>query len=264
MLSTFDGLRVFTMDDFIAWAGWPYVGDFFKIVPGVVLFPLTLMLAWKKFGNKALITYSLTHDVYTAPRLTDIALTNCKDRPLIVHALYIIVDRHILVPLKEFSPPLVVKGLESALIECDPVSSYSVGEHPFEFDFLNVGEIYVLTTGGSFKCGADPTPRLISIATDERYQHARARRRLFNGHVFNDLVRYALTFAVKGKSYTAFIDVGGIIGLEWPFHINGLRPENMTDAATVKEVLEEIYGELMDGPLHVTVLNEPQIQSSVD
>ncbi|UVL41763.1 hypothetical protein LOY55_06565 [Pseudomonas sp. B21-040] len=252
------------MEDFIAWAGWPYVGDFFKIVPGVVLFPLTLMLAWKKFGNKALVTYSLTHNLYMAPRLTDIALTNCKDRPLIVHALYIIVDRHILVPLKEFSPPLVIKGLESALIECDPVSSYSVGEHSFEFDFQHVWEIYVLTTGGRFKCDADPTPNLFSIARDEEYQHVQIHRRLFNGHIFNDLVRYALTFTMKGKLHTAFVDVGGMIGQEWPFVINCLRPENMTDAVTVKKVLEELYGELMDGPLHVTVLNEPQIQSPVD
>ncbi|MDR6581633.1 hypothetical protein [Pseudomonas extremaustralis] len=252
-------LRARHMDDVVAWAGWSMVGEFFKLVPGLILFPLSFVLAWKKFGNKALITYSLSHDRYSAPRLTDIALTNCKDRPLVVHALYIIVDRHILVPLKEFSPPLVVKGLESALIECDPVTSYHVGEHSFEFDFLNIGEIYVLTTGGRFKCDADPTPTLTSIAKNEGYQHVHTRRRIFNTHVFNDGVRYGLTFSAKGKSYTAFVDDGGIIGLEWPFQINALRSEDMTDALTVKTVLEELYGELMDGPLHVTVLNNPEL-----
>lgn len=243
------------MDAFIAWTGWPIVGDFLKLVPGLVLFPLTLMLACKKFGNKGLITYSLSYDAYTAPRMTNLALTNCKDKPLIVHALYIIVDRHVLVPLKEFSPPLVIKGLESALVECDPVSSYRVGEHPFNISFANVCEIYVVTTGGRFKCDADYTPNLLSIAQGEGYQHVHTTTHLFNNRVYDDRVRYGLTFSYKGNVHTAFIGIGGLIGLEWPFQINALRPESIVDAATVKAVLEDLYGGEMGSSLNVVTLN---------
>lgn len=244
------------MDVAIASAGWSWVGEFLKLVPGLVLFPLSLILAWKKIGNKALITYSVSHDRYTAPRLTNIVLTNCKDRPLIVHALYIIEDRQILVPLKEFNPPLVVKGLESAVIESDPASSYSVGEHPFDFSFDNLREIYVLTTGGKFKCEADPTPNLWSIVQREDYQIVSTSRRTFNSHVYNDRVRYALVFSVGGITHTAFVDDDGLIGLEWPFPTNALSAEHMTDAATVKDVLESVYGKHMDGPLHVHTLKD--------
>lgn len=244
------------MDAFIGWTGWPLVAEFFKLVPGLILFPLSFVLAWKKFGNKAFITYSLSHDRYTAPHITNIALTNCKDRPLIVHALYLVANRHVLVPLKEFNPPLVVKGLESALVECRPVTSYHVGEHPFEFDFLDVGEFYVLTTGGSFKCEGDPTPELATIARREGYLPVHSRTRTFNTHVFNENVLYGLTFSFGGKSHTAFIDDAGLIGLEWPFNINGLRAEDLVDAVRVKAVLDELYSSSLDGPLRVTTLNE--------
>lgn len=243
------------MDAFLAWAGWPIISEIVKLVPGVVLFPLTLLLGWKKVGNKALITYSASWDQYTASGLSDIALTNCKDKPLVVHAIYIVIDRHILVPLKEFRPPLVVKGLESASIECDPVSAYYVGHEPFEFDFLNNGEIYITTAGGRIKCELDQTPSTISIARNENYQLATRSTSRYNGHVYDHRVRYALVFWYEGTQRTAFVGLGGHIGLDWPFEINALQPEQMTSAATVKEVIEELYGPLITGSLYVHPLN---------
>lgn len=239
----------------VATSVWSGVAEFLKLVPGLVLFPITLMLAWKKIGHKAMITYSVSHDRYTAPHLSNIVLTNCKDKPLIVHALYIIVDRHVMFPLKEFEPPLVVKGLESTVIESEPASSYHVGGHPFEISFGAMREVYVLTTGGSFKCDADPTPRLATIAKGGDYQMVQADTHTYNSHVFNHSVRYAMMFSIGGKRYTAFVDVGGHIGLEWPFRVNHLTPEHMTDAATVKTTLEGEYGELLGGSLIVHALN---------
>jgi hypothetical protein len=251
------------MHAFLAWAGWPIIGEFVKLVPGVVLFPLTLLLAWKKVGNKALISYSVSWDQYTASGLSDIALTNCKDKPLVVHAIYIVIDRHILVPLKEFRPPLVVKGLESAPIECDPVSAYYVGHDPFEFDFLNNGEIYITTAGGRIKCELDQTPSTISIAMSEKYQLATRSISRYNGHVYDHRVRYALVFLYQGTQHTAFVGVGGHIGLQWPFPVNALHPDDMTDAATLKHVIHELYGTLMTGPLYVHPLNA-RIKGNVD
>ena len=243
------------MDAFFSWNGWPLASDFLKLVPGLVLFPLTLMLAWKKIGSKALITYSMSYGRYTASSLSDIVLTNCKDKPLIVHAIYTVVDRHILVPLKEFSPPLVVKGLESASIACDPASSYRVGDDPFEFDFNSTAEIYITTTGGRLKCKFDQTPSVLSIMQSERYELAVRSTQRFNGHVYDHRVCYALVFSYQGKQHTAFVDVGGIIGLEWPFRVNCLRSEHIANAASVKVVLEELYGQYIDGGLLVEVLN---------
>lgn len=245
------------MDTLLGWNGWPLFSEFLKLVPGLLLFPLTLMLTWKKIGHKALITYSLSYDRYTASGLSDIVITNCKDKPLIVHALYTVIDRHILVALKEFSPPLVVKGLESASIVCDPVSSYHVGDDPFEFSFNSTEEIYITTTGGRVKCDYEQRPSILSIMESEQYVLAVKSTQQFNGHVYDYRVCYALVFSYQGKQHTAFVDIGGMIGLEWPFRINGLRPENITNAASVKAVLDELYGKYIDGPLHVEPLNPP-------
>jgi hypothetical protein len=247
-----------------AWNVWSGVAEFLKLVPGLVLFPITLMLAWKKIGHKAMITYSVSHDRYTAPHLSNIVLTNCKDKPLIVHALYIIVDRHVLLPLKEFDPPLVVKGLESTVIESEPASSYHVGGHPFEISFGAMREVYVLTTGSSFKCEADPTPRLATIAKEGDYQTVQADTHTYNSHVYNHSVRYAMMFSVGEKGYTAFIDVGGHIGLEWPFQVNHLTPEQMTDAATVKTTLEGEYGEFLGASLIVHTLSTSNPFSKIE
>lgn len=245
------------MDAFIDWNGWPLAADFLKLVPGLVLFPLTLMLTWKKIGHKALITYSLSYDRYTASRMSDIVITNCKDKPLIIHALYTIIDRHILVILREFSPPLVVKGLESAPIVCDPVSSYHVGDDPFEFSFNSDAEFYIITTGGRMKCGFDERPSALSVMESERYVLAAKSTQNFNGHVYDHRVCYALVFSFQGKKHTAFVDIGGMIGLEWPFSINGLRPENIINAISVKAVIDDLYGKYLDGELHVVPLNPP-------
>jgi len=73
--------------------------------------------------------------------------------------------------------------------------------------------------------------------------------------VYDHRVCYALVFSYQGKQHTAFVDVGGIIGLEWPFKVNCLRSEHIANAASVKVVLEELYGQYIDGGLLVEVLN---------
>jgi hypothetical protein len=204
--------------------------------------PFTVYLGWKKLGNKALISYSMKAGRHTAMRLSNIVITNCKDKPLIIHALYVVENKDIMVPIQEFSPPLVLKGLESCLVEGADVSEYRIGREVYEIKFDVLRDIHVLTSGGTFRCKADETPLLLSVAMKMDYRIVSARRDLYNGKVFNQRVRFGVAYRLASEEVrTAFIDQSGFIGLDWPFAVNAIPVEQMRNEQSVAGYLGELF-----------------------
>lgn len=238
--------------------------ELIKVV-ALISVPFTVYLGFKKLGNKALISYSISSNRHTATRLSEIVITNCKDKPLVIHALYVVEGKEIMLPIREFSPPLVVKGLESCLVENSDVSGYYVKDDPFEIQFDTIRDIHVLTSGGSFRCKADPTPHLYTIAKKMDYRLVTVQRRVFNGHVFSSRVRYAVMFRFnQSELRTAFIDQGGLIGLDWPFKENMLSADTMKSAEIVKETLTVVLDGRGVSVLDVEELNPPPKEQPAD
>lgn len=237
------------------WAGWPVAGEALKLVPGLVLFPLTLLLTWKKFGHKALVSYSIRGGRTTASGMGDIVLTNCKDKPLIIHAIYTMTEEKVIFPIKDFSPPLVIKGLESASITGDIVSYYSDGRNEFKFAPDTIKEIHLITTGKTFKCKINKTPSTISIAAKNRYTLISKHTDCFMGVPYNSHVRYGVAYSMKGKTMTALIDQSGFINGDWPFPENMLKKEDIETAERIESLLNQRFG-FAGITFHVTELNE--------
>jgi hypothetical protein len=235
--------------------GWTYISEFLKLVPGVILLPISFIIGWKKIGHRATISYSLVHENFQAPRLNNLLLTNLKDKPLIVHALYADVEHHALLKIKEFETPLVVKGLESTVIETDPVSSYCIARTSYDPPLSDIKAVYVVTTGKRFRCLIDNTPTLYSIAKGDQYKEIKAKTFSYLGLTFDSHVRYGLSFEVAGERYASLVGQSGFIGGNWPFGANMLMPEDMKSPESVKQALDSVYGKLLGESLLVHELN---------
>lgn len=240
-------------------AAWPYIDTFLRITPGIVLLPLSFYLGWKKIGNKVHISYSTTHERLTATRLTNIVITNLKDKPLTVHEIYVLVDRHFVVPVQKLSPPIIVKGLESIALDTDPVSRYYLGEEEYDFDKYSGQylEFYLSTHGGLIKCETANPPSIQSYTKFKDYVVATPSTQQYNGIVYNENAAYALIYRYEGESQTAILETGGFILTGWPFLPNRLQLEDMTSEQTVKAALmaSEIKYYIKESELYVHKLN---------
>ncbi|MGA8135249.1 MAG: hypothetical protein WCA48_14055 [Pseudomonas gingeri] len=234
---------------------WTYLGEFLKVVPGLILLPISFVVGWKKLGHKAVISYQETYQQFQAPRLTRVVLTNLKDKPLIIHALYADIDHHALFTIKEFETPLVVKGLESVVIETEPVSAYDIDHDPYEPPLSSIKDVYVVTTGKQFRCDIDNTPTVYALAKQGLYKQIKTITYAYLGLTFNDEVRYGLSFSVFGERRAALVGNNGLISGNWPFNVNRLRPEEMETVEAVEKTLNDEYHEFLGDSLIAHELN---------
>lgn len=234
---------------------WPYIDSFLRITPGIILLPLTLFLGWKKIGHKVQISYSTLHERLTATRLSDIVITNLKDKPLTVHEIYAVVDRHIILSVHKPHPPLVIKGLESLAVNTDPVSNYYLNEEQYELNpySAKLFEIYISTHNGIIKCKTANPPSLEYHKKFEGYAVATRNTQNFNGIIYNENAAYAIIYKYEGVTKTAIVDIGGLILTNWPFLPNALSSHDIKSEQSVKAALmsSEIQYLIKESELHV-------------
>jgi hypothetical protein len=238
---------------------WPYIDTFLRITPGIILLPLTFFLGWKKIGNKIHVSFSFTYERISASRLTNIVITNQKDKPATVHEIYALIDRHFVLPVQKLSPPVVIKGLETLALNTDPVSRYYLGEEEYDFDPQpgQILEIYLTTQDGLIKCKTTNTPSIQSYTKFKNYSIATTHNQRYNDIVYNENAAYALIYKYDGDTKTAIVESGGFILVGWPFLPNGLRQEDMASEKTVKAALmaSEIKYIIKESELHVHKLS---------
>lgn len=218
---------------------WPHIENALRIVPGLVLLPLTLFLGWKKIGHKVHVSYTTTYERLSASRLTDLVITNLKDKPIAVYEIHLLIDRHFVIPVQKFNPPVIIKGLESAVVETQPVSEYFLGEQVFELGTRGgqLFEIYLTTHAGLIKCKVVNPPSITAYQKFKDYEMAVAHTQKYNGIVYNDTAMYAVIYRFEGATHTAIVEQGGFIVTGWPFLPNELPQEAMLSAEMVRKAL---------------------------
>ena len=215
------------------------VKEFLKIVPGLILFPLSCYLAWKKISNKILISYTTYHSRTSATRIGNIVLSNIKDKPVPIFAIYATINRHISLKIEEFNPPLILKGLESLSVETTPVSNYYIGMDEYEPSFMmpEKVELYVISVGRIIKCKLINSHSIDSFRNFSHYSMASSSTRKLNGFAYNNNVLYAIIYYFEGKQKTAFVEEGGFIGNEWDLHYNMIPKEQLLSADGIVDFL---------------------------
>lgn len=240
-------------------SSWPAIESFLKIAPGLVLLPLTLFLGWKKIGHKVQVSFGWSHNRITAKHISDVVISNLKDKPLTVHEIHLLIDRDIVVPVAKLKPPVIVKGLESIVVEPKPVSAYYIGDQEYEPGQTQNGlvEMFITTPDGLVKCEIVSDPSIRSFKKLRDYRSAQTSTSSYNGIVYNDKALYALVYIYDGGTKTAIVEKSGFITVGWPFLPNALQQDDLASEQTVKAALmsSEISHVIKESELYVHKLD---------
>ncbi|MGZ8213311.1 MAG: hypothetical protein ACXWTP_02245 [Methylosarcina sp.] len=214
--------------------------EFFKIVPGLVIFPLSFYIAWKKLGVKVSASYSMHSERTLASRIGSIVLNNHKDRSVTIFAIYALINRDISYEVEKFDPPLILKALESVAIETGPYSRLHVDGEVYEpkLGEHNLTELYLVLSDRILRCEMESPPSIRQFIHFNTYRVATKETRTFNGLVYNDEAAYAIIYKMNGEVQTAIVDDKGFICRGWNYRINKIPVNAMSDKSTVREYLE--------------------------
>lgn len=225
------------------------VQEFLKLVPGLVIFPFSLYLAWKKLGVRVTASITTRHERTVAPRISDVVLMNLKDKPVTVFAIYAATDENIYWELDRFDPPIVLKSLESTRIEMRPYSELWLESGKFEPDFLKAKiEIFLVLSHKVVKCKMVTHPNLMHLPAFKGYRNAPKHTKQFNNIVYNEFAAYAITYRIDSEILTAIVDRSGFICCNWNFHFNMFPPEAMRSREDLKQYLDTAeFGKMTKG-----------------
>lgn len=201
--------------------------DFFSSLdtlfrPFLVIFAtlIGLYLTFKKFGNSVSVTYTVEFKELVAPRISDVVLTNYKDKPVSIFSIIAVFDKDISLTLHDCKPPLILKPYETLSIETEPYSSLSINGDPYEPKFSDA-EIFIETTNKLIKCRATKKSNI-----EQSYRRSMKKIRRFNGIIHSDLYKYLLVYRVDGELKTTFIHYSGYFENDWSFSFHSIKPKN--------------------------------------
>lgn len=207
--------------------------------PVLVLFAtlIGLYLTFKKFGNSVSVTYTIESGRLVATRISDIVLTNHKDKPVSIFSMIAVFDKEISLTIHECKPPLILKPYETLAIKTEPYSSLHIQGHSYNPEFLDA-EIYLETTDKLIKCMSRNKPDL-----NQSYRRVTKSIKTFNGIVHSDLYKYLLVYRVNGELKTTFIHYSGYFENDWSFAFNMIQVEREKEieAQVIMSTLKE-YG----------------------
>ncbi|MCP1616964.1 MULTISPECIES: hypothetical protein [Pseudomonadaceae] len=184
--------------------------------------------ALKKWGQKATASYSIEFSTMHPTYPRDITIINEKDKPLVIHRVIAIFDNNQYVTLSRLSPPMVIKGLESEVIEPERITTLNTDTNPFEakkskFDLALVTDTKLL------KCKIKPSPDIRTLKYMANKKEITRTTLLFDGKVIPSNAICALTYTHENKRHVSFVLDYGLIVDGWPFPLNCLEQDQLTD-----------------------------------
>lgn len=216
--------------------------EFFKIVPGLILFPVSLYLGMKKFGTKVSASWSFGGKNTEASMITSLLLTNHKDRPLAISAIHAVLDDKYVWEVETFEQPFIVKALESIAVKPKPYSMLLLdGEiwTPKVFK-PNKLRLFLVTTHKIIECKVSNSPDISGFSFREKFETTLKIRNTFNGVIYNERIVYAITYKVKSETKTALVHQSGFIAGDWDFRANKIPEKFMISAEQASSYFKEI------------------------
>jgi hypothetical protein len=205
---------------------------------GLVALPFTIYFAWKKIGYRVAASYSWRAGPLIASGIGSVTLINMKDRPLAIFGIHAVMDG-LSFSLKEFNPPFILKAMEATTIEIPAVTKRRLGREIYHWE-LPAGrpaaiDIFLSTATKTVKCRHAKPPSQIAFAIKQKLRPICDETNSFNGVLYNDNAKFAITYTEENQSKIALIDQAGVI--YWDYAINGLRPHEIETVDTVKAAL---------------------------
>lgn len=193
-----------------------FLNVYFRPILLVIGSCLAIYLGVQKFGSKITAQYTVSDSTYTTQHISNIVLTNKKDKPQSIWAIFALFNKDYQLELDKFNPPLILKPYESISIKLPEYSSLSIGGDEYKPDFFGEVAIYADVGERLLKCSEQNKKDVLS-----NFKHISKQKIQFNGHVYNHRVTYIIDYLFDGKVSTAFV-CGGFITNEWDFSPNHL------------------------------------------
>lgn len=215
------------------------IQEFLKIVPGIAIFPLSFYLAWKKIGASVSCSITIQLKRTSARRISDVVLTNNKDKPITIFAIQAVIDNDTTFVVEKYDPPFVLKSLETATLNTKPYSTLMVGNSKWEPEFMvpQKIDIYLVTPTKVVKCKMASHPSLERLSSFSHLAQASKINKTFNGVTYNENAKYAITYKDDSIIKTAIVDVSGFICGDWDYRFNMVPLQFMESQESVREFL---------------------------
>jgi hypothetical protein len=213
------------------------LGDFIEaVIRPVLLIAATLfslIFAFRKVDEKIEVTYKVGFEKFSHPRVLSLILSNRKDKPVSIYAIYALFEGECLLELEKFDPPLILKSLETSSLKTPEYSKLFIDQDQIKPNLTGLIDIYVETTKKLVKCGKTKKLRFGDEFTEISKEVAR-----FGNIVFDENIKFILQYSYNKTTKIAVFHVSGHIGGEWNFgSLNNLGCEPAKD--NVKAFLDE-------------------------
>lgn len=222
-------------------------------IPGIILGGFSLYFAHQKIGEKIFVSYSIGHSRITENRISELEFINKKNKPISIFSIHAVIDNHVVVDIDKFKIPIILKPLESLHIETPAFSALYLGGERYKAEYgppYNV-DIYIVNDTKKIKCITINHPSISAFFDFEHFINTTKSIKKFNGKVYNENVKFAITYRFDSQEYTALVEDWGFIAEGWNFKYNQIPPEYMSSKDKVKEYLTLVgYDKFFDA-LHV-------------
>lgn len=219
-------------------------------IPGVFLAGFSFYFAYQKLGDKVLVSYSIESGRISEERISTLELINEKNKPVSIFSIHAVINEDVVFELQSFEIPLILKPLESLQITTPKYSAAYLDDERYKPDFMkpNMIDIYLVTHKKKIRCITINPPSINATYDFGNYRKAIKDTRTFNGKVYNERCKYAITYRLDSEEKTAFVEDWGFITDGWGFKYNQVPEKYMSTKEKVYEYLSSLgYDKFFEG-----------------
>jgi len=223
--------------------------EFLKIVPGLLIFPISLYLGLQKIGTRVNAGISFGNNPISSLCIRYVDLRNMKDRTVVIYSIFVSINNdEYLLELKKCNPPLILKGYQSTIVEVPPYSFLLLDGKKFELNksMTEKSTIYLELAHSTVKCNTLNYQKPISKKLS-KYRLLENITNNFNGIIYDENAVYAITYSSHSRVKTAIVNLSGIILGEWDFDTLQLPMKSMSTKEAVEAELKNMgFGTRVD------------------
>ncbi len=216
--------------------------EFLKIVPGLLIFPISLYLGLQKIGTKVNAGISFANNPISPLCIRYVDLRNMKDRTIVIYSIFASInDDEFLLELKKCNPPLILKGYQSTIAQIPPYSFLLLDGEKFELNksMIEKTTIYLELAHSTVKCNTLNYQKPISKRLS-KYRILKNVTNNFNGIIYDEHAVYAITYTSQSRVKTAIVNESGSFHGEWDFEIFQLPMKSMRSKETIEAELKSM------------------------
>lgn len=219
-----------------------YFQEFLKIVPGLLIFPISLYLGLQKIGTRVNAGISFGSNPISPFCIRYVDLRNMKDRTIVIYSIFVSINNdEFLLELKKCNPPLILKGYQSTIAEIPPYSFLLLDGKKFELNkaMTEKSTIYLELAHSTVKCNTLNYQKPISKRLG-KYRILENITNNFNGIIYDEHAVYAITYASRSRVKTAIVNESGIFQGDWEFDIFQIPMKSMSSKEAVEAELKAL------------------------